>query len=180
MKIQKILLAAGFLLVVTILYTCKKDSNSSAFDKSYSAWLSYKSSVNNTYSYTAFHDSDSSNFWETKITIKQGSITARDYLQYDFIYTPANKTTTKTLIKEWHETAAEGTIGTHGSDGWGLFTLDDVYYKAQNIWLTAKPGTNTITFETNNNGLISAAGYTPKNCQSGDCFIGVKIRSITN
>lgn len=179
MTSRRILLAASFLVAVTFVFSCKKDGFSSAFDNSYKAWNSFKSSANNTYTYIAYHDPQIGIYWETKVTIKQGDVTARDYWAYENVYKPDSNITRRVLFDEWHESADLGTLGTHGSDGWGLYTMDDVYYRAQNVWITANADKNIITFEANNSGLISAAGYTPKSCKNGDCFIGIKIKSIT-
>lgn len=170
-----------FLLVIAILFAaalfaCKKSGTSSAFDKSYDVWLSYKKKVNNTYAYVAWQGDKVSVYEQTKITITNGNITARDFYSYNYVNQPDG--IHKVLVKEWHETADMGTLSTHGSEGAQLYTLDDIYYKAQNIWLKADVGKNVITFETSNSGMISAAGYTPKTCQS-DCFIGVNIETIT-
>ncbi|MFD2871619.1 hypothetical protein ACFS5N_03995 [Mucilaginibacter ximonensis] len=175
MKNQKLLLVIAVLLAVT-LFACKKSGVTSAFDKSYDAWLSYKKKVNNNYAYIAVEDGDNSHA-ETKITVTNGEITARDYAFYDSVYKPDSNVTRQVLTEQWHESADNYTLSTH-ADGAQLFTLDDIYYRAQNIWLKADQSKNKITFETNNNGIISAAGYTPNSCKSGDCFIGAKIKSI--
>ncbi|HWZ34809.1 MAG TPA: hypothetical protein VNW51_01555 [Mucilaginibacter sp.] len=175
MKSKRFLLAIA-ILSVAVLFACKKSGVSSAFDKSYDAWLSYKKRVNNTYAYVALHDDKISVYEQTKITVTNGDITARDFYSYEYVYQPDS--TRKVLRVQWHETADGGTLSTHGSEGAQLYTLDDIYYRAQNIWLKADVGKNVITFETNNNGIISAAGYTPKICQT-DCFIGVVVQSIT-
>jgi len=177
MKYQRFLLVIAILSVVA-LSACKKSGVSSAFDKSYDAWLSYKKKVNNTYAYTVLHDDKVSVYEQTKITVTNGEITARDFSSYQYVYQPNSNVASKVLAEQWHETMAESTLSTHGSEGAQLYTLDDIYYRAQNIWLKEDAGKNTITFETNNNGMISAAGYTPKSCQD-DCFIGVVIQSIT-
>lgn len=180
MKSKRVLLFVAILVATTGVFSCKKDSASSVFDKSYKAWLSYKSTTNNTYTYIVIHDDTIGTYWETKITVKQGNITARDFEEYDNVYKPETNTRSRVLINEWHESTASSSLGTHGADGWGLFTIDDIYYKAQNIWLKANANSNVITFTTDNRGLISAAGYTPKSCQTGYCFIGVKIKSVSN
>ncbi|WP_214070606.1 hypothetical protein [Mucilaginibacter sp. dw_454] len=176
MKIPKVLLVVAIVAATAIL-SCNKSGVSSDFDKSYSTFLAFKKSSGNTYTYIAVHDVKDATYSETTITIKQGEITARDFLNYEYEFDTGSNTTTKTLTDQWHETA--NTLGTHGTEGAQLLTLDDIYYQAQNIWLKADKSKNVITFQTNNNGMISAAGYTPNSCVS-DCFIGVNIKSITN
>lgn len=178
MKNQKFLVVIAILSALA-LFACKKSGVSSSFDKSYKAWLAYKQKVNNTYAYVALHDDKVSVYEQTKITVTNGEVSARDFFSYQYVYKPDSNVTRKVLAQEWHESAADNTLSTHGSTGAQLYTLDDIYYRAQNIWLKANTSTNVITFETNNNGLISAAGYTPNTCQGGDCFIGVTIQSIT-
>ena len=177
MKSNKLLLL-GILLLGATLFACKKGGVSSSFDKSYDAWLAFKKNTNDTYVYTAVHDVKSSIYSETKITVTQGSITARDFVSYQYVFKPDSNITTKVLTDNWHESGS--TLNTHGTAAAGLFTLDDIYYKAQNIWLKANTNKNVITFETKNDGLISVAGYTSKDCTSGDCFIGINIKSITH
>jgi hypothetical protein len=69
-------------------------------------------------------------------------------------------------------------LNTHSDEGGALMTLDDIYAKANNVWLKADPKLNYIYFETKNAGLISTCGYFPKDCQD-DCFVGVHISSIS-
>jgi hypothetical protein len=176
MKFIKLLLVVAT-VSVTILLSCKKNGASSDFDKSYNAWLAYKAKVNDTYAYIAIKGDQSTVYSETTIKVVQGNIIARDFLNYEYKYTAGNNTPTKVLTVEWHETS--GNIGTHGTDAADLYTLDDIYYRAQNIWLKADKSKNVVTFESNNNGMISFAGYTPNTCKS-DCFIGINIKSITN
>ncbi|GAA4090628.1 hypothetical protein [Mucilaginibacter panaciglaebae] len=177
MKSNKLLLL-GALLLATTLFACKKGGVSSSFDKSYDAWLAFKKKTNDTYVYVAVHDVKSSTYSETKITVTQGNITARDFVSYQYVFKPDSDITTKVLTDDWHESG--GSLNTHGSTAANLYTLDDIYYKAQNIWLKANTNKNVVTFEAKNDGLISIAGYTPKNCPSGDCFIGINIKSITH
>lgn len=84
MKSQTFLLAIAILLVAA-LPSCKKSGVSSAFDKSYNTWLSYKKKVNNTYAYTALYDDKVTVYQQTKITVTNGNITARDFFSYDYI-----------------------------------------------------------------------------------------------
>ena len=59
-----------------------------------------------------------------------------------------------------------------------LMTLEQIYDKAKNDWITKRPNSQ-IYFEAKNNGLISTAGYVPDGCMD-DCFVGIKIISIQN
>ncbi|RWY54329.1 hypothetical protein [Mucilaginibacter gilvus] len=76
----------------------------------------------------------------------------------------------------WHEEVAN--LGTHGNEGAELLTLDQVYTKAQNVWLKVDDTKNDVYFDAKNNGLISFAGYVPKGCVD-DCFTGIMITEIS-
>jgi hypothetical protein len=149
------------------------DSQSLSYNNSYSAWLTYKGNVHNSYSYTTLYTSFTGRGTEIKTGVSNGSIVSRDYTSYQYVQTSA----TKTIIEQWHEDKT--TLNTHGTEAGDLMTLDDVYTKAKNVWLKADPKANDIYFETKNNGLISSCGYTPVGCQD-DCFTGINISSISS
>src|SRR5690606_11309244 len=76
---------------------------------------------------------------------------------------------------EWTEEDHE--VGTHENTSAATpRTLDEIYDQAQNDWLQKRPDTK-VSFEANNNGLISSCGYIMDGCQD-DCFIGINIASI--
>jgi hypothetical protein len=171
---------AKFLLItlwitITLISSCKKNETESNFDKSYNAWLSYKSSVNNSYNYTAVEYSSGS-YADTKITIKQGYVIQREYAYYEFVFTSSTSEPTKRLVKRWEESGSS--LNTHPGEGAAVFTMDDVYYQAKNVWLKAHQPENEIVFETKNDGIISSAGYYPYSC-TGNCFIGINISSLS-
>lgn len=160
---------------VMILSACKKDATTSQYDNSLKAWNNYKAKVNNSYAYTTTFSplTDVNN--KTTITVTNGTITARDFYSYSTTYDPSTKTSTQVVASEWHEQVT--TVGTHTDPGATLYTIDDLYAIAKNSWLGADKSKNTVYFETNNNGIISKAGYVPNGCQEG-CFIGTQIISI--
>ncbi|MFT4095190.1 MAG: hypothetical protein QM640_16280 [Niabella sp.] len=78
------------------------------------------------------------------------------------------------VYEDWTED--ETTLYSH--DGWNVsLTLDEIYAKAKNEWLQVDEDENWIYFETENDGMISSCGYTPKNC-ADDCFMGINIVEI--
>jgi hypothetical protein len=175
------------LLITAVLYSCTKDNTSTIttatagnysakdFTESFKAWAAYKASVNNSYTYTALRQSFSGNNSETQITVVNGKVTGRDFLNYQ--YDMASSSHAKIVLKEWHETTA--TLGLHTDEGAAILTLDEVYARAKNVWLKADTKTNDIYFKANNNGIISTAGYTLKAC-ADDCFFGINITSISS
>ncbi len=166
-----------FVLLITIfLSACKKDAVTSAYDTSLSKFQSFNKSAKKGYTYTAVRSYFA---WihsrvETKITVVNGAITARDYVAYNYVSTPGVDTLIQTVAEQWHEEGAA--LNSH--DNTWFLTLDQVYTTAKKDWLSVDPKKNDISFETNNNGMISSAGYVPKGCVD-DCFFGINISSIT-
>jgi hypothetical protein len=161
------------LFVITGISACKKDANETAYDKSYKAWQSFKIESKNSYAYTVNAGSVFGYGSETKISVQNGVVVARDFLSYTLEHTP-NAAPGKTIREQWYEDKAS--LGQHNS-GASLLTLDQIYQKAKTEWLAADKKKNTIYFETNNNGMISDASYVPNGCQD-DCSIGISISEI--
>lgn len=164
-------------IIILILITgCKKDNiaNEGAFNKSYNAWLSFKSTAHNTYLYTTTFGSWTGYGTEIKTGVVNGKIAWRDFTSIQLKH---NGTSQRDTIKQWHEDADH--INTHPNDAGESLTLDDVYQKAKTTWLKADKKTNDIYFEAKNNGMISSCGYVPNGCQD-DCFNGITISMITS
>ena len=162
------------LFVIAGLSACKKDANDTAYDKSYKAWQSFKADSKNSYTYIVNSGSVFGYGSETKITVQNGIVVARDYYSYKLDYTSSTTPPVKKTLEQWHEDKAS--LGQHSS-GAALLTLDQVYQKAKNEWLAADKKKNTIYFEAKNNGMISDASYVPNGCQD-DCSIGINISEI--
>jgi hypothetical protein len=166
------------LFTIIILFSvtsCKKGdiANESDYNKSYNAWLSYKKSVHNSYSYTTNFGSWTGYGAEIKTGVVNGKIISRDFISSKF---KQNGTIERDTIKQWHEDADH--INTHSDDAGESLTLADVYQKAKTVWLKANKKNNDIYFEAKNNGMISKCGFVPKGCQD-DCFNGISITAIT-
>lgn len=159
-----------FVFFIAVLVAgCKKDGVSTKFDDSLNAFNQFKASSNNTYTYTASSGSWTSSSVETKFIVVNGHVTGREV---HLAYPPNSPATFKdtTIV----ETGAA--LNTH-REGHEVLTLDQVYVKAQTEWLKADKKMNDVYFETNNNGMISSAGFVPKGCQD-DCFTGITITEI--
>ena len=157
--------------LIFILASCKKDELTSSYDESYKAWTSFKKSSANSYTYTAFGGSVFGSYAETKITVVNGIITGREFLFGRYEANSSNLIVSKT----WIETSAN--LNTHGNEANEPLTLDQVYTKAKGEWLNVDKKDNDKYLETNNNGIISMAGYVPKGCMD-DCFNGIRIKDI--
>lgn len=173
MKI-KLYLILSFLFCFT---ACKKDNVDSiksstgiTYRQSLGNWQSFKQSVHNNYNYVIISGSVFGFGSETKITVQSGVVTGRYYTAYAQVPGTGNSTVTQT----WNETTP--TLNTH-TQGATTLTMDDIYNKANSVWLKADKKSNTIYFETDSKGLISSCGFVPNGCQD-DCFNGVTIKEI--
>ncbi|TSD66662.1 hypothetical protein FFF34_004435 [Inquilinus sp. KBS0705] len=172
------------LLIFTVIAitSCSKDKSSNVithsatevvaknFAESQQAWAAFKTTNSNTYTFILSGYSFTGNTSETKITVANGAIIKRDYLYYH------KDGVSKITINEWHETTAN--LNSHPDDNAPFYTLDEVYTTAKSVWLKADAVTNDVYFEAKNNGIISVAGYTPKDCMD-DCFVGVHITGVS-
>ncbi|MES2274727.1 MAG: hypothetical protein V4592_01810 [Bacteroidota bacterium] len=158
-------------LIVLLCLSCKKEKSGAELliADSRNAFQDFKLTSHNNYVYIVFTYASIgvfADYHETKITVENGKVTARQYWglnsssPFGIIYTE-DKTT----------------LGSH-TEGAAILTLDDIYTKAQNEWLIADPAQNTIVYETNNNGMISSCGYSGKT-DPLHIFRGINIKSIT-
>ncbi|MEN0055468.1 MAG: hypothetical protein AAGC65_17460 [Mucilaginibacter sp.] len=166
-----------YLPLITILLfvsSCKKDGivKENDLNKSYQTWLSYKSNIHNSYSYTQYYGSVFGYGTEIKTGIKDGKFISRDLVLIRYHSDGSNK---KDTLKQWHEDATN--LNTHGIEAGDLLTIDDIYERSRTVWLKADTKSNQVIFEANNKGVISSCGYIPNGCQD-DCFNGIKITSI--
>ena len=150
--------------------SCKQINYSGEFDKSYSAWLKFKSDRNNNYSYTVNTSSFSGYVTNTTLTIENGKVTKRDFTASvgDF-----GTNSQKVVQETWLEEGSS--LNTH-KNGAPTRTLEEVYSEAKNNWLKKRDNAQTY-FETKNQGMISTAGYVKNGCMD-DCFVGIYITGI--
>lgn len=159
----------ALLVINSFLFSCSSDEDSNYQNdlaKSEKAWLSFKTSSNNSYQYVVTGGSVfSTNGWETTITVSNGVI-----IQRDFKYTDDQQN-----VQDWTEN--ENEINSHeNSLAASAVTLDDIYDKAKKEWLIKRHNAK-IYFESKNNELLSKCGYVENGCMD-DCFIGITIKKI--
>lgn len=162
-------------LVLSLLFaSCKKDniSNKSEFRESLFAWQAFKAGSGNSYHYTVATSSWVGISSETTITVNNGIVTQRSYIQRRMVQSSSGQPST-IVAEEWEETGSA--LNTHNY-GAATVTLDDIYKQAKEEWLKERENV-TYYFEAKNNGMISSAGYVPNGC-ADDCFIGITIISI--
>lgn len=168
------------LLVITLtIISCKKDgiSHQNEFDKSYKAWLSFKQSSNNSYTYVVNWGSWTGYGSETTLKIVNGVIVSRQFTSHQLVYPQGGGKPTNEMMTTWTETGSAVNTHDRNEGAADAITLDEVYEKAKSVWLKADKKENAVYFEADNNGLISSCGFVPEGCQD-DCFSGITITSI--
>ncbi|NHE56867.1 hypothetical protein G9Q97_08585 [Cyclobacterium sp. GBPx2] len=163
----------ALLPIGSLFFSCVSNvlEHQNDFEISENAWMDFKKSSDNSYTYTVVFGSWVGFSWETTLTVIDGSISKRH-----FKYTTLPEDLSEAIPEEeleWTENETE--LGSH-QNGAEPMTLDEVYTKAQLEWLVERE--NAITyFERENNGMISTCGYVENNCVD-DCFTGIKIARI--
>lgn len=159
------------LVTITLVGSCKKSdlAHENQFDRSYQAWLNFKKSSFDSYTYRVSSGSWTGTGVETTLTVKAGKVVQRDYERKNI-----DRTTNQPFTEEtWSESL--DSLNTH-SYGAPALTLDDIYDAARTEWLTKRKDAK-IYFEADNAGMISQCGYVDKNCVD-DCFTGIRINYI--
>lgn len=157
------------LLIIILFGACKKDEYGDELSKSKEVYIAFKQASNNNYQYVVTTSSWTGYSTATTLTIQGGKVVGRAYVAKRI----ADTVGTVVVVQEWTEDA--GSLGTHWDGAFSL-TLDDVYERAKNEWLKKRDDAD-VYFEAKNQGMISTAGYTEKNC-ADDCFRGIEIGSI--
>lgn len=171
------------------------------YERSYQVWQDFKRSSNNTYYYAVTRSTWAGSTWQTTITVDQGKVSRRSFhysvfqsyvmptsgwtiqQAQDIVNASSTPETPYPLTPEdllktlsWTE-ENESEIGSHkASNAANPATLDEIYALAKEVWLVKRPDAS-ISFEAENNGLISSAGYVPQGCVD-DCFFGITITAI--
>ncbi|OJU53811.1 MAG: hypothetical protein BGN96_08995 [Bacteroidales bacterium 45-6] len=151
------------------LISCDKSEidHETEYNNSYSKWLAFRKSSQNSYSYRASDFSEIS-VARTRINVTNGIVTRREF--ECIRYYPSNDTV-KWVEKNMDE------INTHNDrEATKAITLDQIYHDAKTEWLVKRDGMNII-FTTDSQGIISTCGYQEDNCP--DCsFTGVHIDEV--
>lgn len=163
-----------FLTILSVfLFSCSKDiAYENTLEKSQQAFEKFKQQNDNSYIFVLTTHSWTNYRTETTLYVKNGKVVGRDFIAKKGEW--INNQWEFTIMHEFSET--QQNLNTH-EGVYEAITLDEVYNKAKNELLKVDDKTNIISFETENNGMISNVGYTPKNC-ADDCFNGYTISSI--
>ena len=176
------------------LNACKKEdfAYEKRFDRSYETWLKFKAASGNSYRYEVFGATWAwiRSSWHTTIHVRNGKVVRRDFYYEVFAgmqmpeggwdETSVNELSERLahpLTEPLQWTEMENELGSHETSAASrIQTLDEIYETARTQWLKKRDDAQ-ISFETDNNGMISYAGFTPNGCVD-DCFSGISIRSI--
>lgn len=195
------LLTSCILLLLFAACQTNDIAHQSDFEKSFKVWQKFKAEHDNSYTYTVTSGSWVGFGVETDITVTNGKVTKRkfSYTGINSVLKPEGGWDAASIVKvlaelkitesefkesrgksissflQWEESMAN--LGQNEeSPAAAPITLDEIYDKAQNMWLAKRENAN-IYFEAKNNGLISSCGYIDKNC-ADDCFVGVNVSRI--
>lgn len=160
-----------------LLFSCSTDlyapnllvtgENGYNYLQSEKEWKKLKNKHQNSYSYTVGEESFSGFGSETTITVMNGEVVSRKYEAYMISENDGSKEITETY------TETEDDLGSH-SEGAPPVTLDELYEDCGTEYLMVDPETNTIYFDTNEEGVISLCGHVPELC-GDDCFVGFRL-----
>ena len=138
------------------------------FTESKSQWDELKKRNGNSYEYTLLEQSWTGVGSETTITVEKGKVVGRDFVAFVISEEDGTKEITDTYKEE-----SKKEIGTH-SLGAPPQSIDDLYKTCVSEYLIADPDSNTVYFDTNEEGIIALCGYVPVGC-GDDCFKGIVI-----
>ncbi|MBD0254793.1 MAG: hypothetical protein ICV83_03660 [Cytophagales bacterium] len=163
----------ALLLATATLVGCDQSTPDTEQEKgaiaSQRQWEEEKPRHENSYRYTVRFSSAFGFNSTTVVTVTDGNVTGRDFESFTF-----NGTGTKTVTQRWSETADDLMSHPEGAEA---VTLDVIYGRCREQWLTVNTTKNQTHFEKEHNGIISLCGYRRKGCQD-DCFQGVTVSAF--
>lgn len=178
MKTNKML----FLVILGIFLSCEenecyneeklllKGEIGSNYNESLNKWLELKKINGNSYIYQILVNSWTGFGSITELKIEEGIVVSRSYQKFKTNHTNGQRE----IIDSYTETKSD--LGTH-EKGAKPLTIDDQYNTCAREYLIVDEESNTLSFETENDGLMSLCGFSPKGCMD-DCFTGVYISSF--
>ena len=144
---------------------CSVSENLIAYQNSLATWNTLKIQYDDCYSYSSRYTSWVGSSATTTINIEDGIVVQRSYQGFD-----VNGAVTSSYVE-----TESAEIGSNLS-GAEAKTMDEIYTDCSD-YLVKSQDDNYVYFETDEYGLISLCGHTPKNC-ADDCFIGDRITTF--
>jgi hypothetical protein len=169
-----------FLVIVTVLISCKKDDNALTtlkgrngvpYKESLAIWNELKKNNGNSYQYITSMGSWTGYGSETTLKVENGVVTSRVYTAFKIDGSNGQKE----ILDTYTETIAE--LGSHNK-GAAPLTIDDLYNSCAGEYLKVDRENNTLYFEAELDGVMTLCGFVPNGCMD-DCFRGVRINSFT-
>ena len=192
-KTKTSLLIVNFLILVLILQSCKSTKSTAnsnvdmkkdqeqelvianktlhkAYSDSARSWDALKKEHNNSYEYVISEASFSGWSSELKTTVTNGAVSKREYWETKYVegagFGPLEK-----VYTEIHREIGRNKKGGRPA------TFDKIYIDCARFSLIVDENMNDISFTTDDSGILTACGFTPKNC-ADDCYRGVSIQSF--
>ncbi|WMJ71727.1 hypothetical protein RCC89_00865 [Cytophagaceae bacterium ABcell3] len=128
-----------------------------------------KSKNGNSYIYQTTFTSWSGYGSVTELKIKDGKVVSRVY--QEFI---TNESHEREIVDSYTETKSN--LGSR-EKGAKPLTIDDLYHLCTSEYLTVDEEDNSVTFETELDGLMTLCGFSPVGCVD-DCFRGIRISAL--
>lgn len=164
------------LLIITVallFLSCESTTNEAivsttgvSYQQSITNWANSKKQNRNSYTYEASTVSWTGNRTTTQIKVLNDKVIARNYESFTI-----DSKNNKVIGSSYTEN--ESNLGSN-ENGAKPVTIEEVYNNCYKDYLSVDTKNNILQFTTDVNGIISACGYTIKNCQD-DCFIGIHI-----
>lgn len=140
------------------------------YPESVQAWEELKAINGGSYIYQTTFTSWTGDGHTTEIRVDDGIVTMRAYQEFD-----ANQSNgEKTIIYSYREVGAD--VGSN-MKGAQPRTIDELYQTCASDFLTVDAESNTVYFETTNDGLMTICGFVPDGCVD-DCFNGIRIHAF--
>ena len=140
------------------------------FSESKELWLEMKQEQGDDYQYTIHEMSWTGAESKTTSTIEKGNPVSRNYVAYVRDQNSGEEEVTDSYL----EAGAE--LGSH-EIGARPLTIDELYETCVAQFLSVDEDTNTIHFETDEQGILNLCGYVEKGCID-DCFKGITMSNF--
>jgi hypothetical protein len=138
------------------------------FVESKAQWKDLKKKNGNSYEYTIREQSWTGVGSDTRILVTRGKVTARYFTAFQMSDEDGSIEYTG-----GYEEVDKKDIGTH-EEGAPPINIDGLYQTCLSKYLVVDPDSNTVYFDTNEEGVISLCGYVPIGCVD-DCFEGINM-----
>lgn len=171
---------SGLVLTIISIYACKTSKGitleNKALEQQYNTsletWNKLKKKHDNSYTFTVIYSSWVGYRATTKIKVKKGKIVSRMFSENKQKEDGRGFTGEEALVYEENETNINS-----NERGFTGVTIDRLYSDCAEYSLVVDEEVNTITLNTNEEGVITQCGFRDKMCMD-DCFQGYTLGEI--